>query len=1128
MRSDFISWTCWESWKISLPGKLPLFFGPNLWYYGEKKDERMFAMLHLLLGRDWTANRDEILSRVATDVKSRQGNRILMVPELISHEMERRLCAVAGDTASRYAEVVSFTRLANRVTENLGCANMECLDSGGRVVAMASAARQLSSRLKAYASVETRPEFLTGLIEGVDEFKRCCITSQDLSRAATETEGTLAQKLEELSLLMEGYDALCSNGKRDPRDQMTWLLELMEEGSFAAEHVFYIDGFPDFTRQHLAILEHLIRESPDVTVSLNCDRVESPLLAFEKAGETASQLIRCAKHAGVEVRVEVIQDKPTILSEVREKLFQGYIEKGFAQGALYTCLAQSPYQECMAAAHEVLALVRSGCRYRDITLVFTDPSVYVPLISLVFNRFHIPVYQSGTEDILQKNVVITVLNALEAALSGFDRREVLRYLRSGLSPLDTDTCDLVENYVITWGVRGQQWLKPWENHPEGLSAQWNDFSRSRLEFLNRAREQAMVPLERLSRGFREAKNVRDQVRALYAFLEDIHLAKRLLSMAEELDEAGDNRSAQMLNQLWEILLSALEQMHDVLGQTHWEAEHFTRLLRLLLSQYDVGTIPPVLDAVQTGPVSAMRCHEQKHLILLGAQEGNLPGYSGSTGLLTDQERVTLRQLGVPLTGGAMEGIQAEFAEIYGVFCGAVESIRVFCSGEQPSFVFRRLCDMAGTLETVSEGLSFAQADGTEAAAYLAHWEEPDAACRLGLMEAYRDTACRRAYSLGKVQKEHIHSLYGKTLNLSASQIDRVAECRLSYFLKYGLRAQERKEATVDPAEFGTYVHAVLEDTCREIREKGGFHIVSLEETLDIAHRHSDAYAAEHFSQLQSERMTYLFRRNIQELDMVVEELWQELSISEFAPLDFEVGFGDAEDLPPIAIPNHAMNALLRGFIDRVDSWHSGGSRYYRVVDYKTGKKDFDYCDVFNGVGLQMLLYMFALKHSGETVVGEQAVAAGVQYFPARAPYMTSDGKLSPEEAEKARQSQWKRRGLLLQDETVLQAMEPGEQYKRLCCTAKKDGTLSGDLADREQLKMLERYVFRVVGKLVEDIASGNVEPNPYTRGSSHDACAWCPYAAICHKETVESRRNYKTMTAQRFWDEIRKEEHHGG
>ena len=100
-------------------------------------------MLRLLLSRDWIAGRDEILSRVSRDVHQKQGGRILMVPELISHDTERRLCARAGDTASRYAEVLSFTRLAHRVADSAGSAARECLDEGGRVVAMAAAARQL-------------------------------------------------------------------------------------------------------------------------------------------------------------------------------------------------------------------------------------------------------------------------------------------------------------------------------------------------------------------------------------------------------------------------------------------------------------------------------------------------------------------------------------------------------------------------------------------------------------------------------------------------------------------------------------------------------------------------------------------------------------------------------------------------------------------------------------------------------------------------------------------------------------------------------------------------------------------------------------------------------------------------
>ena len=1080
-------------------------------------------MLHLLLGRDWTANREEILRRIARDVHDRKGNRILMVPELVSHETERRLCAAAGDTASRYAEVLSFTRLARRVADTMGSAAAECLDSGGRVVAMASAARQLSSRLKAYAAVETKPEFLTGLIDGVDEFKRCCISAQDLNRAAEETEGSLAQKLEELSLLMAGYDSLCARGKRDPRDQMTWLLEQLEQGDFAREHVFYIDGFPDFTRQNLAILEHLIQASPSVTVSLNCDQIASDRLAFEKAGQTAQELYRCAARAGVKIQIEQIPSKPVPLNLVRERLFQGPVPAGEAKGWLYAFRAETPYQACLDAAKQVMALVEDGCRYRDISLVCTDMAVYQPLVDLIFHRFHIPLYRSGTEEILQKSVISTVLTALDAALTGFDQRNVLRYLRSALSPLDPDTCDLVENYAIVWGIRGQKWTSVWENHPDGLSGVWDADAERRLAAINSARALAVAPLERLRQQFQKAVDLRDQVMGLYGFLEEIQLESRLTQMAQELDAAGDNRSAQILNQLWEILISALEQLYDVLGQTHWEAEHFSRLFRLLLSQYDVGTIPPVLDAVQMGLVSAMRCHEQKHLILLGAEEGKLPGYTGSTGILTDQERVTLRQLGVPLTGGSVEGIQAEFAEIYGVFCGATESIRIYCAGDQPSFVFRRLAELAGGTAAVGDHLGFAHADAWEAGAYLARWEDEKTAAQLGVTQGYTDTLCRKNFSLGHISGENIRRLYGKTLNLSASQVDRQAECRLSYFLKYGLRTQERKEAAVDPAEFGTYVHAVLENTARCIRDMGGFHQVSLEETLEIAHRFSEEYAAQRFRQIESERMTYLFRRNLRELDMVVQELWLELKESQFEPVDFEVGFGGEGDLPPITIPNRAMNAVLRGFVDRVDAWTNGKTNYYRVVDYKTGKKDFDYCDVFNGVGLQMLLYLFALRESGGDLLGERPIPAGVQYFPARAPYLRVDGRLDAEDAQEERKAQWKRKGLLLRDDAVLQAMEPGETPQRMCYSVKKDGTLSGDLADREQLKLLEEYVFRVLAGMVEDIASGNVEPNPYTRGSSHNACAFCPYGAVCHESQVPGRRNYKTMTAQRFWEELEKE-----
>ena len=1080
------------------------------------------CVLTLLIGTDWVSNRNRLLQMIAQDVADEKQGRILIVPELISHDTERRLSMIAGDTLSRFAEVLSFTRLAKTVSDEVGHAAAECLDNGGRVVAMASAVRQLHSKLKAYASVETKPEFLTGLVDAVDEFKRCCIQSADLNYAAQQTSGSFAQKLEELALILSAYDAVCAQGKCDPRDQMTRLLEELETSTFARERVFYIDGFPDLTRQHMAIVNHLIRESGHVVISLNCDHIYSESLAFTKAGQTAGEILNYAKQEGIASEVIVVEPEEALLQPVREGLFQGKIENA-SKDILQLTKADSVYHECLTAAEQIMRLVHNGARYRDISIVYSDPGTYGNTLEMVLSRCHIPVYISGTEPVVGKSVVATVIAAMDAAFGGFETADVLRYVKSALSPVSLNTCDKLENYVRLWGIDGKRWLTDWEANPAGLTDKWTDALYASLNELNEARKQIIDPLVTLRNAFRAAPNLAQQIQALYAFFKAIQLDSRLDRLARKLDDSGENRSAQILDQLWDILIGALEQLHDVLGTTVWDEEMFVRLFKLLIGQYDVGTIPPVLDAVTAGPVSAMRCQEPQHLFVLGASEGNLPGYAGSSGVLTDQERTQLRTMGIPLTGGAMEGLEAEFAEIYGVFCGARRTVHVSCAGAQPSFVYRRLLSMCGYENVSAPYLGTALGDPMEAGAFFARTGDIDSARAAGVEEAYETVRGRVSYEFGSISPENIHGLYGEKLNLSASQVDKLADCRCHYFLRYGLRVNELKPATVDPAEFGTYVHAVLENTAREICEMGGFSKVTEEQTLEIARQHSQNYARERFAQISADRSNYLFNRNRQELELIVKELWEELHNIAFEPVGFEVSFGDECMMPPIDCSGSELQAQLRGFVDRVDRWDDGTNTYFRVVDYKTGRKDFDYCDVFNGLGLQMLLYLFALEQEGEDFFCGKAVPAGVQYFPARVPLVSAEGNLTDEELTAVRAKNWKRKGLLLLDSAVLTAMESPETPGRLPYTVRKDGTYVGDLADKKQLQMLLKYIFKLLKKMVDNIASGEVKPNPYTRGASHNACAFCPYGAICHKYYVEDRRNYQAMTAQRFWEEVEKE-----
>lgn len=1079
-------------------------------------------MLELIIGRSWIENRRRILSAVSDDVRKKNGQRILLVPELISHDMERRLCEQAGNTASCYAEVLSFTRLARRVADSVGHMVLPCLDEGGRVAAMAAAIAQVRSKLKFFASVESRPDFVSGLVQTVDECKRCGVLPEHLMDASRNTTGVLAQKLEELSLIFGAYDAICIRGKRDPRDQLTWLLEELEDSDYASEHVFYLDGFSDFTRQQLDIVSHLIANSSAVTISLTCDRPDSPALAFERPGETASELIRIAKRLGVPY--SIVADDSLLLPTVQaaQLLFEGTMPEK-KMDCVCAFHQESVFDECETVAKQIIELVRGGKRYRQISVVCSDVVKYEDPIRMIFGRCGIPVYMSGTQSLLDRPVIATVLCALEAVLSGFEQKHMLSYLRTALSPLTLEECDLVENYALLWNINGKKWTGAWQMHPRGLATAWQEEDRRLLEKLNELRERVVQPLLSLRQGLMHGENVGAQIRCMYVFLESVDLAKKLSDLAERMDREGDLQNAQVLDQLWEILINALEQMHDILGKAIWEPEGFVALFRILLSQYNVGTIPAVLDSVTVGSVSSMRCQETEHLFVVGVLEGALPAYGSGVGVLTDQDRSVLRDLGLTLNGGALESMQTSFSEIYGVFSGASASVTVSHPDGQPSYLYQRLAKLAGSVVQCLEVPSAALVNQQHAAAFLLRSNDQRAAVNLGIGDDYRRVEEKKFYTHGAVSQERVEALYGKQFNLSASRIDTHANCAMSYFLKYGLQAKERKPAEVDPAQFGTFIHDVLERTARKVVESGGFHKVTLDETLQIAAGFAKSYIEENFSDLDSERLLYLLNRNNAELDMIVEELWNELSQSGFEPAMFELYFGEKGACPAIEIQGTNASAQLRGYVDRVDIWEHEGRKYYRVVDYKTGKKSFDYCDIYNGIGLQMLLYLFALAQLNSSVLGSGSVPAGVQYFPARAPFVLVDDIEDSTAVRKERAKNWKRSGILLDDEAALLAMDPEEPSSRMPFKRSKAGGFSGDLADGHQFDMLKTYIFNYLKSMVDDIASGNVTANPYTRDNANGVCRFCPYGMVCHESDVQNRRVYQNISSDRFWEDVSKE-----
>ena len=584
-----------------------------------------------------------------------------------------------------------------------------------------------------------------------------------------------------------------------------------------------------------------------------------------------------------------------------------------------------------------------------------------------------------------------------------------------------------------------------------------------------------------------------------------------------------------------------------------DLEEFAGLFRLVLSQYDVGTIPVSLDRVTAGETTRQTGHRVKALFLLGADDGSIPRVGAAPGLLSDDDRSLLAVYGLELDQSQRELLFREMTTVYQICARPSHRLVVSWAVQGPGGEERRPCFLAQRLQLLYTDLD------------ICHEEELEGRFRLSaplpaLEQAGRDTRLREllgslsglesqvdklervaGWERGQLTRQTVDQLYGRRVAMSASRMDKYKSCHFSYFMRYGLRAEPRKPAGFTAPEYGTFVHYVLEhvlqdDMFRQTRLPGMEPEKLDEDTRgrlrQLTRQAVDHYVAEELGGLegQSDRFRYLFHRLLRSVQAVVDNVAEELLHSSFRPISFELGFGKGEDLPPVELTVDGVTISVSGFVDRVDGWVHDGRLYLRVVDYKTGRKSFDLTEVWNGLGLQMLLYLFTLEERGESLYGMPVEGAGVLYLPARDAVVRGSRTMSEQAWRKALDRELVRSGLVLDDSAVLEAMEhvSEEGYRFLPLkVSKSTGAITGDaLASAERLGRLGRHIQRVLGEICGELAQGNIAADPFWRGPEKNACRFCDYAAACHFEEGrggDRRRWLPSMSAQEFWENMGEE-----
>ena len=135
------------------------------------------------------------------------------------------------------------------------------------------------------------------------------------------------------------------------------------------------------------------------------------------------------------------------------------------------------------------------------------------------------------------------------------------------------------------------------------------------------------------------------------------------------------------------------------------------------------------------------------------------------------------------------------------------------------------------------------------------------------------------------------------------------------------------------------------------------------------------------------RFRYLFTRMANTLVRLIHHLAMEFAVCDFEPVAFELVIAKDSSVTPLELEMPDGGKIwVEGIVDRVDVMEKRGRRYVRVVDYKTGTKTFDFTDIYYGINLQMLVYLFSICQNGKGQL-ENTVPAGILYMPGKTGFL---------------------------------------------------------------------------------------------------------------------------------------------
>ena len=1094
-------------------------------------------MLKLILGGSGSGKTTLLYHRIRTRAEAGQKS-ILLVPEQFTSSTEGRIYRELGDALSGMVESFSFTSLAEKILSAEGGSAVQTLSDAGRAVLVRRALEELQDNVRYYYRHRRSAAFCQMAAETIDELKSAGLSGTRLAELAKSC-GAESGKLSELALIFQGYETLLFRSGMDPADRLELAGARLEEAlaggkvpGFLRGREVFIDEFDTFNAPKKRLLGAMLAALPCVTVAL-CDD-GAPLLPgdvslFSGAKQVAVQLRQLARKNGAEVaapellRRDLRHAAAPGLAAVTELLETGVcppLDAPADEVRLFA--APSREEEARAAAGAIRRLMRQGVRCGKIAVVCRDIAKYRAAVRYEFRMADIPLYcdEPTTPEF---SAPATAVKALLALARGADLTEHLTTLaKTGLCALTEEEVCALENYAYTWSPNAAAWRAEFQNNPKGFGdITPTEEDNADLAMAEKARALLVNATDALRSKVRNA-NAEAISRAVYFCLRELGAEEQQAAQVEAIRSERGIPAAEEAAREWNVVMGLLDEMAQLLGEQTVTVSEYEDLFGLLLRSSDLGHIPQTLDAVVLASAGKMRLDAPDHVFVLGLAEGEFPTAPSEAGLLThaDRDALMAQQIDLPdcfenrvvreqvcfykaLTAPA-KGLWMSWPKGQGqTLCAALEPI---VEALQPAAPQLELIDLAATpadgLDVLGGGWMLTELERASLTEALrAPGEGVQAPRGLALLQRMEQDPPRQVQDLPTLE-----TLLGRRLHISPSQLEKYYTCRYGYFLQYVLGLKPRRRAELSADQSGTLMHWVLQmaldphpgadNPCAGLRP-----FLELDDAAmaDLAAALVDEYARRYLPE-DTARFTYLLSRLKKSMTSLLCYLRDEQNQSRFKPVACELKIGRGEDAVPGQVYrlSDGRTVQLVGTVDRADEWiEDNGTRWVRVVDYKTGSKKLDLKEVYCGLDCQMLLYLFSLtRDAGGRFTGAQP--AGVLYLLADpAPQTLPRGQA-------ARAVEYQLDGLVRDEQKIFDAMDADETGRYLPF-AYRNGVPSpyqkDKRADSAKLSRIQLHLDDLVTQMGEQLYGGQIDAEPLVVSSSKSPCTWCDYSFICCHET---------------------------